>query len=90
MCGLFFSRAAEEIARHSQLVEMCIKNQEQWEARKAELLKKHHQKMMEFKARQWEDLIKFELNLDQERVEAMETFKFPTEMRTQSPGSSNS
>ncbi|CAM6125233.1 unnamed protein product [Calypogeia fissa] len=77
----------EEISRHSQLVEMCIKNQEQWEARKAELLKEHHQKMMEFKARQWEELIKFELKLDKEREEVMEAFKFPTKIQTLSESS---
>jgi hypothetical protein len=81
---------AKEIARHSQLVEMCIKNQEQWEARKAELLKEHHQKMMEFKARQWEDLLKFELKLDQEREEVREAFNFPTKTKTLSSGSSKS
>ncbi|CAM6092078.1 unnamed protein product [Calypogeia fissa] len=80
----------EEIARHSQLVEMCIKNQEQWEARKAELLNEQHKKKLEFKERQGEELIQFIQALERERVEILEaSLNFITKAQSLSPGSSS-
>lgn len=67
----------EEIARHSQLVELCIERQEEWEAKKVELLKIHHQKLMDFKSRQWQELLAFEENLEKERITVMDSLKLP-------------
>ncbi|KAL2651322.1 hypothetical protein R1flu_019450 [Riccia fluitans] len=68
----------KEIAKQQQLVELCIKRQEEWEARKGLLQKEHHRKLMEFRSRQWQELLAFEENLEKEKITVMESFKFPS------------
>ncbi|GLJ47294.1 hypothetical protein SUGI_0998700 [Cryptomeria japonica] len=64
----------EEIARHTTIVETSVRDSEEYERERQELIKVHDQKRREIKLRLLKEEVAFEKELEQERIKLMEKY----------------
>lgn len=64
----------EAIARQTEIVELSLRESEEYECNKRELLKQQHIRKTEFMRRQYEEALEFEKGLDRERQELLNRY----------------
>lgn len=65
----------EEIVKEIALVEGSVSDAHAYEAQRAELQQKHHERRLEFQKKQHEVVIEFEMDLQAEREKLMGSFQ---------------
>lgn len=68
------AKIKEEIAQRAELVEISLKDTEDYEFQKKEIMRKHHLKKVEFMRQQHEQMLKFEKELEEEKLALQERY----------------
>ncbi|MCO5610863.1 hypothetical protein L7F22_065105 [Adiantum nelumboides] len=68
------AKVEEAIARQSEIVELSLRESEEYENKKRELLKRQHVRKIEFMRRQFEQGLEFEKELETERQELLDRY----------------
>jgi hypothetical protein len=71
---VFYCRIDEEIARRRMIVETSLKDYEEYERMRQELIKTHDKRRREIKLRQLQEEVAFEKEVEHERVELLEKY----------------
>ncbi|KAI5055154.1 hypothetical protein GOP47_0030299 [Adiantum capillus-veneris] len=68
------AKVEEAIARQTEIVELSLRESEDYEYNKRELLKRQHNRKIEFMRKQYEEALEFEKGLEKEKQELLDRY----------------